>query len=114
LPKRLDAAICGFVLRRKLVDSAIVLGYTTFVNCENHKPRDGCDVRRRAEVTFLNGGAITASVKEFQATTGLGHTTVYELIKRGDIESIKIGRKRLIILNSYLRLIARRLAEDRQ
>jgi hypothetical protein len=114
-PKRFDAANCGTaVSRKKLVDTAIVRGYTTFMNCKNHKPRDGCDVRQRAEVTFPDDGAITVPIRRFQMIAGLGHTTVYALIKRGDIETIKIGRKRLIILDSYLRLIARRLAEDRQ
>lgn len=48
---------------------------------------------------------ITAPVKEFCALSGLGRTRVYELIGSGELESITIGKRRLIVLDSYRRLI---------
>lgn len=53
---------------------------------------------------------ITAPVREFCRLSGLGHTSVYDLIRRGELESITVGRRRLIILASYHRLIERRRA----
>jgi hypothetical protein len=50
---------------------------------------------------------ITAPVAEFCILSGLGHTKVYELIGSGELESIKIGKRRLIVLASYRRLINR-------
>ena len=57
--------------------------------------------------------AITATVREFCALTGLGVTKTYELMGVGDLESIKIGKRRLIVMDSYRRLIERqRLSND--
>jgi excisionase family DNA binding protein len=51
--------------------------------------------------------AITATVREFCALTGLGITTTYSLLNLGQIDSIKIGKRRLIVLDSYHKLIER-------
>ena len=53
---------------------------------------------------------ITAPVREFCALSGLGRTRVYELIGSGELESITIGKRRLIVLDSYRRLIEQRRA----
>jgi excisionase family DNA binding protein len=58
----------------------------------------------------ISGHIITAPVKEFCDLSGLGRTRVYELIASGELESITIGRRRLIVLDSYRRLIERRHA----
>ena len=50
------------------------------------------------------------SVAEAQAMTRLGETKVYELIKKGDLVSIKIGRRRLIRLDSIRRLTGTQVA----
>jgi excisionase family DNA binding protein len=42
----------------------------------------------------------------FAKVVGLGRTTVYELIRRGEIRSIKIGRRRLIPAVEVDRLLA--------
>jgi excisionase family DNA binding protein len=42
----------------------------------------------------------------FAKVVGLGRTTVYELIRRGEIRSIKIGRRRLIPAEEVDRLLA--------
>ena len=36
------------------------------------------------------------SVADFMATTGLGRTKAYELIGNGEIETVTIGRRRMI------------------
>ena len=50
---------------------------------------------------------ITASISEFCRLSGIGRTKVYELLGDGNLESISIGRRRLIVLDSYRRLIQR-------
>src|SRR5271155_4192518 len=48
---------------------------------------------------------ITASIGEFCRLSGIGRTKVYELLGDGNLESISIGRRRLVVLDSYRRLI---------
>lgn len=63
---------------------------------------------RRIIVAGLNdtdATPITMSVKRFQEVSGLGHTTVYHLIKTGALRSVKIMGKRLIVVESYHRLV---------
>jgi excisionase family DNA binding protein len=43
---------------------------------------------------------ITASVKEACEMTGLGKTKLYELIGQGKVESVTIGRRRLVHVES--------------
>lgn len=50
--------------------------------------------------------AITATVQRFLGISGRGKTKVWELIHDGTLETIVIGRRRLIVLDSYRRLIA--------
>jgi excisionase family DNA binding protein len=52
---------------------------------------------------------ITAPIGEFCRITGLGVTKTYELINEGEIKSITIGKRRLIVMESWHRLIERRL-----
>ena len=47
-----------------------------------------------------------ASIKETGAELRVGRTKVYELIGNGDLETVKIGSRRLIIRPSIGRLIA--------
>ena len=47
------------------------------------------------------------SVKDIEEALNLGHTKVCELIANGDIESIKIGRRRLIKPEAIDRFIER-------
>jgi hypothetical protein len=51
-------------------------------------------------------------VPQFLAAAGIGRTMLYELIGAGEIESVKIGKRRLIIVQSYLDLLARRRAAE--
>ena len=53
---------------------------------------------------------ITATVRQFKELSGLGATSIYELIRCGEIQSITIGRRRLIVLASWHALLRSRLA----
>lgn len=44
------------------------------------------------------------SVAEARSITRLGHSKIYELIGTGELRSVKIGRRRLIRLDSIRRL----------
>ena len=55
----------------------------------------------------ISNHIITAPIREFCALTGLGRTRVYELIGSGELESITIGKRRLVVIDSYRRLIER-------
>jgi hypothetical protein len=50
---------------------------------------------------------ITAPVGEFCRISGIGRTRVYELIAAGALDSIAVGKRRLIVLDSYRRFIER-------
>jgi excisionase family DNA binding protein len=54
---------------------------------------------------------LTAPITEFCAWSGLGRTKVYELLDSGEITSIKIGKRRLIVLDSYRQLVDQKRAE---
>jgi excisionase family DNA binding protein len=53
---------------------------------------------------------ITATIPNFCRITGIGRSKTYELLDDDTLESIKIGRRRLIILDSYHKLIERQRA----
>jgi excisionase family DNA binding protein len=48
---------------------------------------------------------ITATIPEFCRVSGNGRTKTYELIAEGKLKSIKIGKRRLIVVDSYRRLV---------
>jgi hypothetical protein len=50
---------------------------------------------------------ITCTIKRFIEISGLSNTTVYGLLNRGEIESVSVGRRRLILLASYRKLLER-------
>jgi len=50
---------------------------------------------------------ITAPIGRFCRDNGLGRTKVYELIGVGEIESVTIGRRRYIIVQSYIDFLRR-------
>lgn len=53
---------------------------------------------------------ITAPVNEFARLSGLGISTVWGMVRRGELDSIAIGRRRLVVIESYHRLIERQRA----
>jgi excisionase family DNA binding protein len=62
--------------------------------------------------TQMDQSRITASVAEFCRLSGIGRSFTYQMIANGSLESVTIGRRRLIIVDSYRRLIARRQEEQ--
>jgi hypothetical protein len=53
---------------------------------------------------------ITATIAGFMRLSGLGKSTCYGLIQDGHVESIMVGRRRLVIVASYYRYLAGKLA----
>ena len=52
---------------------------------------------------------ITTTIGDFSRLTGLGRSTIYELLGERKLDSVKIGKRRLILLDSYRRLLERQL-----
>ncbi len=59
---------------------------------------------------------VGCTVSEGRTVSGLGNTMLYELIGDGTLESIKVGRRRIILVRSLLRLIEgdKAFAADRE
>ena len=53
---------------------------------------------------------ISAPINEFCVLSGLGRTKVYELLGAGKLKSVHIGKRRLVLLDSYRHLIEREQA----
>jgi hypothetical protein len=53
---------------------------------------------------------ISAPVKEFSRISGLGESTVWAMIHDRRLETIAIGRRRLVLIESYRRLIEQQRA----
>lgn len=50
------------------------------------------------------------SIEEAAQSLGVGRTTVYELMNRGDLESVKVGRRRIIPADAVGAFLAARRA----
>ena len=50
---------------------------------------------------------LSVRVGEASRMIGIGRTKIYELIKAGDLETVKIGRTTLVTMRSLRRLIER-------
>jgi hypothetical protein len=55
---------------------------------------------------------ITATIPDFRRISGIGRTRIYELLDAREIESIHIGTRRLILVESYRRLVERLRAKS--
>jgi excisionase family DNA binding protein len=53
---------------------------------------------------------ITASVKTFSEISGLSRMTIYRLIHSGALRSVKLGTRRLIVIESYRKYLAELVA----
>lgn len=51
-------------------------------------------------------GAMTISIADTIRATSLSESTIYRMIREGELESIKIGRRRLVKMASLQRLIS--------
>jgi hypothetical protein len=64
--------------------------------------------------TLGDGDIVTASVRDFSRITGLGVTTIYALLNGAEnedhLQSISVGKKRLILMSSWYELVAKRLS----
>ena len=47
---------------------------------------------------------VYATIRQTCEATGLGHDTIYRLIKSGRLKSLTIGKRRLIVISSLLQL----------
>ena len=52
------------------------------------------------------------SIQETVERSGLGRTTVYELLKSGDLVSVKVGRRRLIPASALAEYFERLTAQQ--
>jgi hypothetical protein len=52
---------------------------------------------------------ITAPIGKFCEIAGIGMTKTYELLNSGELESVTVGKRRLIVLASWHRLIERQI-----
>jgi hypothetical protein len=50
---------------------------------------------------------ITATIPEFKRISGISRSRIYELLDAGELQSVHVGVRRLIIIQSYLDLIGR-------
>jgi len=50
-------------------------------------------------------GPITITIKETRQVSGLGNTKIWELIGTGELETVRVGRRRLVIYSSLLKLL---------
>lgn len=49
---------------------------------------------------------VTTTIKGTKAATGLGTTKIYELIHEGKLETVKVGTRTLVKVDSIRRLVA--------
>ena len=48
---------------------------------------------------------LAVTIKRARALSGLGHTTLWKLISDGELETARVGRRRLVIYRSLERLL---------
>ena len=54
------------------------------------------------------------TIRELEDTLKLGHTKTYELINAGEIQTLKIGRRRLAVQKSVENFISRMIKDVRE
>lgn len=59
------------------------------------------------EERFLD--RVTTSVAEARRALGIGHTKLYELINSRDLDTIRVGRRRLVTVASIERFVTKRI-----
>jgi hypothetical protein len=83
------------------------LGTRSFLPIEQGSDRDGHAAR--------SGYLITAPVAFFaMRIAGIGVSTAWALISAGEIETIAVGRRRLVVIESWRNYVARKLAAPPQ
>jgi|SRR6516164_2403330 hypothetical protein len=59
-----------------------------------------------AAIDPIDGGLITLTIQAFGRAAGTGLTKTYPLINLGVLETVVVGKRRLIVIDSYRRFIA--------
>lgn len=54
----------------------------------------------------------TVTVEQFSEISQLGKTTIYKMIKRGDLKSVRVYGRRLIVVQSYFDFVNRETTEE--
>jgi excisionase family DNA binding protein len=49
---------------------------------------------------------ITVTIESAKHALGVGHTTIYALIKEGRLDTVKLGRRTLVKTDSIRKLVA--------
>ena len=57
--------------------------------------------------TLPLGSPVTVSVEEAAMLLGIGRTVAYRLVQSGDLRSVKIGRRRLVVRISIEEYVTR-------
>jgi hypothetical protein len=55
---------------------------------------------------------ITATIPRFRELSGIGRSKIYAMLDAGELESVHVGARRLIIVDSYRRLLTRLQAAE--
>jgi hypothetical protein len=58
-------------------------------------------------MTSADIDVITATIPRFREISGIGRSKIYELLDAGELESVHLGARRLIVIDSYRRLLGR-------
>lgn len=64
-------------------------------------------------IGLVDDEALVVSPKRAEILLNVGHTTLYEMLNNGELESYREGKSRKITMASIKARIARKLAEDR-
>jgi hypothetical protein len=62
----------------------------------------------------MTDDVITAPIRDFCRRSGISRTQVYRMLDRGLLESVKIDDMRLIVLDSYRKLLDRSRVPPKQ
>jgi len=55
----------------------------------------------------VSNAPITATIRRFCELTGISRSKLYQMLDAGEIASVHIGSRRLILIDSYRRLLVR-------
>jgi hypothetical protein len=62
---------------------------------------------------YFTHDILTAPISAFQRISGLGQSLIKEMITRGELETVTIGHRRLVVVDSWRRLIAQKVTEPK-
>ncbi len=71
------------------------------------------DETRRRSPYISPSKPLTVTIDDTSRITGLGNTKIYELINQGQLKSVTIGRRRLVLYSSIEALLQARSATRR-